>query len=162
MKYWKNGSILLVLIFLVFYNASNMFAGGSAEILRKIEMGTSELINREIVFDINKLFFGEHTLEIWLEPFNIEELRMPHEPIKIEYEVEMRQGEKIKERNVSYFYEDAEIGGSLFLYDIPHDFSWSNKGNLKIIIKNFVFDKTFTQYYKSIMLGIKRHSLFFR
>jgi hypothetical protein len=113
-------------------------------------------LDSHISLQFNNLTGGIYELWIYLEPVDIEILRQPHEPIMLEYDVEIRHGKTITEKKYSHLLEKAQIGMSRRLFTVPKDFLWSAKG-VEVIIKNMRFNDTFPPYYKTMKFYLKRY-----
>ncbi|GHV12483.1 hypothetical protein FACS189491_05560 [Spirochaetia bacterium] len=142
---------------------------GGPESFDLVEFDTTEILNRDtITFTVDKLATGNHTLEIYFVPVDDADFEQPYPPpTTFTYRVEMKRGRKIKEKTYSHILRWDILRWQMnrsgyFLFNVPKDFFWSSKGNLQITIKDISFsDTTFTQYYKTVRLYIKRHSLVF-
>jgi hypothetical protein len=145
-----------IFLLILFCLSCNIFRG--AKTLAKAEYNIN-MIENEIVFSINDVFTGDYALSFWLEPIDINVLRQSHIPISFKYSVEVHQGNKRMEKSFSFSLEGATIGSKIQLYSIPKDFS-NKEENIKVIIKDIVFDNTFLTYYKSIGFGISRLAFF--
>jgi hypothetical protein len=60
---------------------------------------TTSIIRQGATCSINKLSTGFYNLGINLKPYDIETLRISHDPIRIEYTVEIKKGNKLKKRS---------------------------------------------------------------
>jgi hypothetical protein len=67
-------------------------------------------LDSHISLQFNNLTGGIYELWIYLEPVDIEILRQPHEPIMLEYDVEIRHGKTITEKNIVICLRKRKLG----------------------------------------------------
>jgi hypothetical protein len=157
----KHYSLLLITVFIIVI-CYNSFASGKPETLSIIEENTTNDLD-QIIFSINKLDIGNHSLEIYLEPYDVNILRQIDSPIKFDFDVEIleKRKNKTKRKHISIMLEKARIGVGISLFNVPGDFFWNSKADIKITISNFKYDDIFIQYYKKMRIWIQRNALFF-
>jgi hypothetical protein len=124
--------------------------------LSEAEYNTIDLVDKEISFQISSIRKGTYFLNIFYDPVNIDDLRLSHDPIRFECNIEIQRGNKRIIRKVSLVIKDAELGTWVELYNIPEDFSWSMIKNHNIFIKDISFDSNFTKYYKKIWFAVEQ------
>jgi hypothetical protein len=121
---------------------------------------TTSIIRQGATCSINKLSTGFYNFGINLKPYDIETLRISHDPIRIEYTVEIKKGNKLKKKKFSFLLEGATTGRIAFLFEVPSEFFWSNNANLQITIVELDFDELFSYYYETFCFELEYHPLF--
>jgi hypothetical protein len=158
----KNFILLLIITVFIIAICYIYFASGKPETLSIIEKNTKNDLD-QIIFSINKLDIGNHSLEIYFEPYDINILRQTDSPIKFDFDVEILEKRKneTKQKHISIMLEKATIGVGISLFNVPRDFFWNHNTDVKITISNFKYDDIFIQYYKRIRIWVQRNALFF-
>jgi hypothetical protein len=103
---------------------------------------------------------GKYHLVISLEPNNIDELRIEHNPIEFNFKIEIKQNIDIIVKAYNYKLEGAVIGFSPFIiFEMPKDIKHKIGEDIYITIKEIIIDK---KYYKNIKFLIYKSNFKYR
>jgi hypothetical protein len=138
-----------------------LYCNGRAETLWESEKYyPASIVDRIIIFPLNKLSTGPYHLTVLLNPFDIEKLRNNNVPIKFEYTAKIQHGEQtLLERKFSFSFERAITGSEAFLFDVPRNIFWAN--NLELSIIDIKFDNTLIEFYEFFSFQLDRYPRFY-
>ena len=125
------------------------------EYLGKVEYFVNELENTTIMFNIDKLITGKHELQIYFVPYDDNNVfQQIQEPISFEFTVQVQQRKKVMEKTFKKIFEYENSRGVFFLFNVPSDFLWSRRADIKITITDIKFNEEFTQYFQKVSFYI--------